>query len=48
MCAPLPAELLLHAIDGRIKTFSFGSSTKTMTYDNAGRITGISDSLTPR
>jgi RHS repeat-associated protein len=33
--------------DGRVKTFSYGLSTKTISYDNAGRITGIADNLAP-
>jgi RHS repeat-associated protein len=33
--------------DGRVKTYSLGTSTKTITYDDAGRITGIADSLAP-
>ena len=33
--------------DGRVKTFSTGLSTKTLSYDNAGRIIGIADNLAP-
>jgi RHS repeat-associated protein len=33
--------------DGRVKTFPVGTSTRTLSYDDAGRITWITDSGTP-
>jgi RHS repeat-associated protein len=33
--------------DGRVKTFPVGTSTRTIVYDDAGRITWITDSGTP-